>query len=171
MKTLLIIVAQNDFRDEEYFDPRTIFDEAGFDCTVASNTTSTAYGKLGGEIEPDIAIADAKAEDYDALMVVGGPGAPTLEDNPSFNQLLQDFQSLDKHITAICIAPTLLAKAGILSGKQATCWNGDGQQSQVLEVHGAQYVSDSVVVDGKYITADGPASAKQFARTIVEKLS
>ncbi|MEK7136703.1 MAG: DJ-1/PfpI family protein, partial [Patescibacteria group bacterium] len=75
---------------------------------------------------------------------------------------------------AICIAPTILARAGVLRGKKATVWDpstGSGQvalptPSQVLRECGAQYTGEAVTVDGKIVTANGPAAAEEFGRRL-----
>jgi protease I len=78
-------------------------------------------------------------------------------------------------LAAICWAPTILAKAGLLKGKKATVWVGPDAEyakdtSEVLGDFGAEYVGKGCVVDGKVVTADGPATAKEMAQEIVKLL-
>lgn len=74
---------------------------------------------------------------------------------------------------AICIAPAILAKAGVLKGKKATVWSSlmDKSAVKILEKSGADYLPDSVVADGKVITATGPLAAKEFAEKIIQTAS
>ena len=77
-----------------------------------------------------------------------------------------------KILAAICIAPAILAKAGVLEGKNATVWSSvlDKGPIKILEENGANYVEKDVVVDGNIITANGPQAASEFGRKIVEIL-
>ena len=73
-RRILMIIAPENFRDEELFEPRRIFEHAGAEVTLAASRLGTAYGMLGGMADPKILISDAKADDYDAIVVVGGRG-------------------------------------------------------------------------------------------------
>jgi protease I len=81
-------------------------------------------------------------------------------------------QAADKRkvIAAICIAPTLLAKAGLLKYKKATVWNGDRMQEAFLKREGAIYTDEPLTIDGNIITANGPDAAEQFGKAIAEAL-
>jgi protease I len=66
---------------------------------------------------------------------------------------------------AICIAPTILAKAGVLKGKQATVWDAKGEQIAILKAAGARYTGNEVTVDALLVTGNGPNAAEEFGRT------
>lgn len=170
-KKVLMIVAPVGFRDEECFEPKKIFESAGAEVTIASKGTEQAIGKLGGTIDVDLDISQVNVSDYDAIVFIGGPGAANYTTDKDALRIAQDTVKKDKLLAAICIAPTILASAGVLKGKNATVWNGDNQQGVVLENAGATYVRKPVVKDGKLITADGPQSAKAFGKEIVKALS
>ena len=112
-------------------------------------------------------IATIEPEDYDAFVLIGGPGALTLESAHVFSLLKKAYQA-GKIIAAVCIAPVLLAKAGLLHLKRATVWNDDGLQSPILSREGALYSTESVVRDGTIITGNGPLAAVEFGRTIAD---
>ncbi|MBN1502957.1 DJ-1/PfpI family protein [Candidatus Woesearchaeota archaeon] len=166
----LFIVAQQDFRDEELEIPKDIVENAGHQVDVASITTDTAKGKLGMIVQPDLAVSDANLDNYNMVVVIGGPGAPDLANYPEVIGLLKQAKEKDMFIGAICIAPTILAKAGILNGAKATVWNSalDKTPIETLEQHGATYVDESVVIDGKIITANGPRAAEDFGNGILD---
>jgi len=107
------------------------------------------------------------------VVFVGGPGATEYVDDAQAHKVAQDAVAQDKVLAAICIAPEILAKAGVLKEKKATVWSSvaDRGPIKVLEDGGAEYVDQNVVQDGKMITANGPAAAKDFGKTIVEVLS
>lgn len=171
MKRVLVVVAQEGFQDYEYSVPRQIFEKEGFTVDVASRSQGKAKGKFGLEIEVDKALNDLNQQGYQAIVLVGGPGAVGYQKNVEINALLKQFVEVNKLVAAICIAPTILAFAGLLRNKKATVWNGDGEQSKVLENNGAEYKREGVVVDGKIITADGPDSAEKFVKEIIQLLN
>ena len=65
---------------------------------------------------------------------------------------------------AICIAPTILAAAGVLAGKKATVWDSEGEQITFLKQCGAEYSGESVTRDGLIVTGNGPKAAEEFGR-------
>ena len=169
---IVIIVAYKDFRDEEYFVPRGIFDEAGFTVRVASDEIGTAQGTDGGEVNVDIDLKDLDVFEFDAIVFIGGPGALNHLDKEESYKIAKDAINQNKILAAICISPVILAKAGVLNGKKATVWTGplDKSAQNILEQNGASYQKDSLVRDGNIITADGPNAAKEFANKIVDAL-
>lgn len=169
-KSAIFIIAFQNFRDEEYFRPREVLEKAGFQITVASTEKGIAQGIEGGEVKIDFTIDSVKAADFDAVIFVGGPGAIKHQDNKGFHQLAQGAMGQGKIVAAICIAPTILAKAGVLDGKRATVWSSalDRRPVQLLQEEGAIFENKPVVIDGKLITATGPQVAKEFGEAIVQ---
>ena len=74
-KKILAIIASSDFRDEELLVPKGIFEKEGFSVTIASSSLDTSIGMLGAEVKPQLLIEDVSADDYDAIIFVGGGGA------------------------------------------------------------------------------------------------
>jgi protease I len=168
LKKVLMIIAPEDFRDEELFHPKEELERAGASVTIACANTAPARGVLGATVTPDIKLDQVKVGDYDAVVFVGGPGSSIyFNDNRALSIASEAFKK-GKVTCAICIAPVTLANAGVLEGKQATVWNGNliGR----IESKGAKYVAKPVVVDGKIITANGPAAAREFGRAIAKAL-
>lgn len=168
-KKVLFIIAQQNFRDEELETPKRILEENGIQTTVASITRSEASGMLGARVQPDIIVRDINPEHYDALIVVGGSGSPRLADYPEVLSVIRRFDEQKKLIAAICLATTVLAKAGILDGVTVTVYPTDWSIA-TLQRYGANYTEKHVVVDGRIVTADGPQSAEEFAKKILELL-
>ena len=167
---VLFIIAQQDFRDEELLDPKDIFEEEGYECTISSIEEGKAQGKLGAVVAVDIAVQDVDIERFDLLVLVGGPGAPGLVEHKEVLDLLQNAKGKVKLIAAICISPLILAKAGLLKGKRATVFECK-EGISALENGGAIYVKEDVVVDADIVTAAGPWTARDFAEKIVELLT
>lgn len=167
-KKILMIIAPKDFRDAEYNEPRKIFDDNDMLVKVASINIGNALGVEGIVVPIDLTVSEANAEDYDAVVFIGGPGMAKIAGENSLITLAQKFFMAGKLTAAICIAPSILAKARILKGRNATAWPGAKYE---LIKGGANFVADSVVVDGSVITADGPQSAKAFGEMIISYLS
>ncbi len=162
MKRVLIVIAQEGYQDQEFAGTRDGLVQAGFDPVVASIQKGMCVGKFGGTQEASIALQDVHIDDYDRVAFIGGPGAKALAMHPDAIRIAQAFVNAGKPVGAICIAPTILAAAGVLVGKRATVWNNDGVPAQMLAERGATYVAEPVVQDGRIMTADGPQSAEAF---------
>lgn len=173
---VLMVVPQSQIADVEYSVPRAALEEAGAHITVASLSTEEATGKVL-RLKPDLAIDAAQAGDYDAIAVIGGWGTMyQLWDHPGLRQLLREADRENKLIAAICAAPVVLARAGLLKGRDATgspdVKKGDQVMRKELVALGANYRDDQlVVVDGRLITGNGPQSSQAFAATLVQALS
>ena len=143
------------------------------DVDVASSSLGEAVGKFGKKVNVDKLISEVNLDDYDALVFIGGPGAVEYIENNQAHQLARQAIEKNKVLGAICIAPDILAKAGVLKGKKATVWSSivDRQPIKVLEDNGAIYLNQPVVKDGNIITANGPSAAKEFGKTIGEELN
>ena len=112
---------------------------------------------------------------YDAVVFVGGGGTPIIRKEVAALKIARETLVAGKVLAAICWAPTILAKAGVLRGKRATVWEGPDAEygkntSEVLVDFGAQYVPEGCVVDGRIVTADGPATAEEMAAEIAKLL-
>ncbi|MEM2899463.1 MAG: DJ-1/PfpI family protein [Thermoplasmata archaeon] len=166
MKRILMIIAPRDFRDEELFEPKEIFEKAGHSVTVASTKTGTIKGMLGGTVNVSTTIDKIDMKDFDGLIFVGGMGTEELFENPRAHKLAKDASASSKPIGAICIAPSILAKSGVLKGKNATVWAGE-KYKNILKESGAILKGEEVVRDGKIVTANGPKAAKKFATTFL----
>ncbi len=167
---IVMIVAPKDFTDQEYFDPRAVFEKAGARVKVASTSTQTAVGHNLAKVEIDLAIAEIGIDQIDAIVVVGGMGAVTyLMNDERLRNLLVAANKSNKVVSAICIAPAVLARAGILRNREATCY-ADKTIIGVLEMNGAAYLDKNVVVSGNIVTGNGPHAAKAFASRVLEEL-
>ncbi len=166
-KRVLMVIASQQFRDEEYLKPRAILEGVGAKVTVASSSLKEAVGMLGLKVRPDLLVKDARVEEYDAVVFVGGAGATEYWDNPAAHELARSAFSAGKPTTAICLAPMTLANAGLLKGRKATIWKdavGDFKSKGVV------YTGRAVERDGKLITGSGPEAAEEFGQALVEAL-
>ncbi len=166
-KKILMIIAPENFRDEEYTEPRRVFEKAGIEVTVASARLGKAIGKFGMEAPVDKLLKEVHATDYDAVVFIGGTGSRIYFEDPEAHRLVREAQTNERIIGAICAAPGTLAKTGLLKGKRATSFSGE---SELLKQGGALFTGKPVEVDGRIITGDGPKSATAWGEKIVEML-
>ena len=160
---ILFVIAPKNFRDEELMTPKKYFESLGAATTIASISTDTAVGMLGLRVKPQKLLSEVKAEDYDCVVFVGGAGAPVLWDNPDAQRIAKNAHKLGKPVGAICLAPVILARSGLLKNCNATVFHT--AKAELIK-DGANYTGDPVVKCGNIITANGPAAAEQFAQTL-----
>ena len=136
---------------------------AGISVLLAGIANGPIAGGHGIKVMPDISIDDVKA--YDALILPGGnPGYLNLERDERVLKLIREAYDGGKWVGAICAAPHVLGKAGIMEGATATCYPG-------IEIAGAKRVDKPVVRHGTIITSQGPGTAIDFAVDLVELLT
>ncbi|MCD6097411.1 DJ-1/PfpI family protein [bacterium] len=164
---IAMIIAPNDFRDEEYLVPKRIFEEAGYEVVTFSETTAVSIGMLGAKVTPDKKLADLRPEEFDAVDFVGGVGSTFYWDDTVALKVASSAYERGKVVAAICLAPVILANAGLLSGKNATVFKS--AKGKLIE-KGAKYTAADVEVAGRIITGNGPSAAKKFAEAIIKAL-
>jgi len=167
-KTILMVIAPDGFRDEELLVPQRVLQDRGARVVVASRTTETCKGMLGAEVTPDIALDQVQGADYAAVVFVGGSGAKTYFEDAKARGLARAAWKADRVVAAICIAPGILAREGLLKGRAATAWKSE---QATLREHGARVLDVPVVRDERLVTANGPQAAEQFGRAITEALT
>lgn len=170
MKALLII-AKNDFQDHELKDTRDALLAAGFAVELASSEAGSCTGKFGSTETAMYGFEEIDLGNFDRVAFIGGPGAAELADDARAQHLARSVMHTSKPLGALCIAPTILAKAGVLRGRKATVWDPSlrsgqarvsGDPIDLLERCGAKYMNAPVVTDGRIVTGNGPDAAKEF---------
>jgi protease I len=173
MKTVALVIAEQIFRDEEYEKPKEILEEKGIRVLTASTTLGKAFGKLGMVVKPDILIKDLRDQALDALIFIGGGGSSQYFNDVTAHETAKFFNQPGKVIGAICIAPVILANAGLLKGRKATVFP-DGKDA--LKAGGATYTGSQVEIDrsqpkqATVITGCGPEASTAFGEALVELL-
>lgn len=170
MVRALLIISGKNFNDTEYSATKQTLEEKKVEVTVSSITREEAVGMFGMKVTPDVTVRKVNPNEYDVLIIIGGSGSPSLLDYPEVLERVREFNNRKKLIAAICLAPVVLGRAGVLRGVISTVFPSDWAITS-LRREGAQYSSDHVVVDENIITADGPSSAKEFAKKILKKLN
>ncbi len=174
-KKVLVVIAPEGFQDHEFSATVKALESAGANVTIASTRTGTCTGKFGTVVNA-IDLGSVSYQDYDAIVFIGGPGVPLVRRDERAIEAAQSFAQQGKVVAAICWAPTILAKAGVLKGKKATVWEGFDPEygkstADVLRQYGADFESKPVVVDGCVVTANGPMAAEEFGATLVKVIA
>ncbi|WP_419192949.1 DJ-1/PfpI family protein [Kolteria novifilia] len=220
IEPVLLVIANQDFYYQEYNDTRAALEAQGLSVVVAAPTLGPAtphansgQGAGDGVVLPDIALTDADAADYSAISVIGGWGASqfyyayegefanpayngTEELQATFNDLVNDFITQDKYVTAICHGVSALMQtqngvgefnfegttvAGYAGNAPYSTTDGNQLSRFYVEQTGATMVAsqsigdpgtadDDVTQDGKLITAENFDSAYYFGTYIAEQL-
>src|SRR5665811_1356074 len=166
MKTALVLFADGS-EELEAVTVVNILRRAGISVTLAGLSAGALRGSRGVSILPDTTLDAVLHDSFDMIVLPGGqPGTRHLQADARVLKLVQQMAELGKYVTAICAAPMVLATAGLLADKQATCFPTclDG----FPDVH---IQSAAIVEDGKIITSRGPGTAMDFALLLVERLA
>ncbi|MFH1751893.1 MAG: DJ-1/PfpI family protein, partial [archaeon] len=148
---VVMIIAKEKFRDEELFEPRKLFEDKGIQVIIASAEVGDCIGMMGRKAIAEINYSDIKVDEFDAVIFVGGMGAQDYFQDKKAHEIARQTIEKGKVLGAICIAPSILALAGVLKGKKATVWEGK-EFVNYLKDNGANYTGKRVEVDGKIVT-------------------
>jgi protease I len=167
-KRAALIIASEGFRDEELFETRLVLEDAGAEVVIASSRTGPVRGMLGGTAEAVVLVNELRVDDFDAIVFIGGPGAREYFESPVAMNIARQTADKGKILAAICIAPAVLANAGVLNGVRVT---GFPSERQRLQRAGAVYTGAPVERDGLIITARDPGAATLFGQAIADALA
>ena len=165
----VLIVATDGFEESELFGPREILMERGAEVVLASLSLApiqaTVHDDPGKTIRPDLTVHQARAEDFDALVLPGGVRNPDqLRLHGNVIALIRDFAQLGKPIAAICHGPWLLVEADLLRDRSATSWPSIRTD---LRNAGATVVDEAAVTDGNIVTSRKPEDVEAFTEALI----
>jgi len=163
---VLIVIPHTQFRDEEFFEPKKILEDEGAKVVVASGTVRMCRGMKGATAQADIAIADAKADDYAGIVLCGGSSVPEFFWNDKkLQELVAAMAAAGKVVAAICLSTVVLAKAKLLAGREATVYFLP-EALEELKAAGARYVQETLLIHDNLILAEGPPDSQRFGQAI-----
>lgn len=169
-KQVLLVIPVTQFRDEEVNDSMNLLARAGIRVTVGASSIRTCYGMSGSSIESGIALADARAEDYDAIVLAGGSSVPQLFwKDKTLIALVSAMAEAGKPVAAMSLATVVLARAKLLEGKRATVYYLP-EAIEALGEEGATYVNEPVVAEGLLITGTGGPGTAALINVLLETL-
>jgi protease I len=170
-KKVLMVIPHTQFRDEEFFEPKKILEDEGAKVVVASTSVRICRGMKGGTVQSDLAIADAKADEYAGLVLCGGSSVPDVFWNDKkLQELAVAMSTAGKVIAAICLSTVVLAKAKLLADREATVYFLP-QALEELKAAGAKYVPETLLIHNNIILAEGPPDSQRFGQAIRSALA
>lgn len=163
MSSVILFLAEG-FEEIEAITVVDVLRRADIKCDICGLNSLTVKGDHGIEVNCDKILGNIVDSEYDAVVLPGGmPGAKNLRENSKVVDLVSSFYKQGKIVAAICAAPMVLDRAGIIKGKTITSYPG-------LELGECNYIEQIVAEDGNIITSRGPATTIYFAMKIAEKL-
>ena len=166
MKKVIVLLAEG-FEQIEALAPLDILRRAGFEVTTVSVSNSIwVTSSHNVKVEADTLISKLPMQSADMLVLPGGPGTKNYDAQPLVKTLIDQHVKDNKYLAAICAAPSIYGKMGLLEGKRATCFPG---YEQTLK--GAQFTGTKVEVDGNVITARGAGCSIEFGLALVACLA
>ena len=157
MKPILVLMAPG-FEEIELTAPIDILRRLEIPVVTAGVKGRYVEGAHGMEMKADMLMVDVEVADYDGIILPGGQASWLLRDTPGVLSLVRAMHKAEKLVAAICAAPIALEAAGVLSGRQVTCYPGvEGELKSA-----AQVLAQPTVVDGLLVTGRGPGAALEF---------
>jgi len=164
----IAVLAADQYQEMEVWYPLLRFREDGAETVaVGAEAGRTYVSKKGYPVVADVAIADVRAGDFDAVVVPGGWAPDTLRQDERMLNFVREMDRAGKVVAAICHAGWVLCSADILRGRKVTCFKAIKDD---LIHAGAKYADEEVVVDGNLITSRMPTDLPAFCREIVKAL-
>ncbi len=164
-KKVLVFLAEG-FEEIECITVVDILRRAGIEVVIAGLTASPIIGSRKISVMADQIIDEVSPKDFDMVVLPGGmPGTNNLEKDPRVISCLKEMDQQEKYIAAICAAPRVLKKAGLINQKSIT-----SHPSLSDDFQESNYQEERVVVDGRLITSRSPGTSMEFAFQLVEIL-
>jgi protein deglycase len=163
MKRVLCIL-ESGFEEIEAIAPVDLLRRAGVEVVMAGVSAKEVAGKCGIRVSADELLSEISGDDFDALLLPGGPAVMELRNNAEIIGLIRAFHAAGKTIAAICAAPLLLKDAGILKGERITAHFSTA--GELPEITGGR-----VEREAKLLTSRGAGTAIEFGLAFVALLA
>ena len=165
MSKVAVLLAQG-FETIEALTVVDVLRRAKIECHMISLDKEVVTSAHKIQVKADTIFSDVIMNDYDMVVLPGGmPGSKNLRDDERVIDTIKKFNDQNKFIASICAGPIALGKAGVLEGKNATCY-----PSYEDELTGCNFKEDNIVRDGNILTARGPAITLPFSYEILKML-
>ena len=166
MKKIAVLVEEQ-YQVLEVWYPYLRLREEGIETVLVGTGKKEYKSKDGYKAVEEVSIQEADTDDFDGVVIPGGWAPDFLRRNPRVNNFVREMHEKGKIVAAICHAGWVLASAGVLKGKKATCFSAIKDD---LINAGADYIDKEVVVDGNLITSRNPYDLPAFCREIIKKI-
>ena len=165
------ILTADGFEQVELTEPKKALEEAGAQTRVVSPAKGEVQGwkhfDKGDKFKVDVPLEQARADEYDALLLPGGVANPDqLRMIPKAVQFVREFFESGKPVAAICHGPWTLIDAGAVKGRTVTSW--PSLKTDLLNA-GAKWVDQEVIVDNGLVTSRKPQDIPAFNRKMIEE--
>jgi protease I len=166
-RSVLVFLPAQDFNEHEFLIISSHLEKAAYQKFIVSDSSFLCVGSNGLKVKNDVQLCNANQSNFAGFIIVGGSGTRNYWNNSILQNLAKKFTSQNKPVGAICCAPIVLAKAGLLT-ETATCFKDDRKS---LEREGIKYQDLPVVKVSKIVTGQDPASSVEFIDTFLNELS
>lgn len=165
MSRVLVPLAQG-CEDMEAVTIVDILRRGGIEVVTAGLQPGPVTGSRGVRFVPDTSLAEVSDETFDLIALPGGiPGADHLAADARLADMIRRHHGQERYLAAVCAAPKVLARAGVLRNRRATAFPG------VLAAEQHEDISEeAVVIDGQVVTSRAAGTAMDFALKLVEVL-
>ncbi len=164
-KSVVLFLAEKDFDEQEFLVSKKVLVSNNFNVFICSDTNSVCIGNNGLKVKNDIILPNLNHANFAGIIIIGGRGIVNYFDNPKLKSSIQDFNKNKKIIAAICAAPVIIAKSGILEGKEAAC---NLNYKKELEKEAVVFSNDNIVETKNIITAQNSIDSSMFiSKTIM----
>lgn len=164
---MVYILLAPGFEEMEALVPADLLRRAGIEVSLVSLEGEFVPGGRNITVKADCALSDVKLENMEAVMLPGGGvGVANLGADPRVEELVKRAAEQGKLCSAICAAPSLLSKYGLLAGKKAVCY-----PTWADKIAGADYHSgEKLAVDGNIVTGQAAGASFEFGLKLIEVL-
>jgi len=163
-KSILLFLPVRDFNEEEYLTVKNYLQKEGINLFITSATDLFCKGNNQLKVKNDVALYNINENNFAGIILIGGSGMADYFDNKELHKIITRFHSKKKFIAAICIAPLLPGRAGLLVNKNVTSHYSIKPE---MLFTGCNFKDAPVVIDKNIITASGPESAFDFSAAII----
>ena len=167
-RSILLILPADNFNEQEFLTVKNVLVKKNFNIFIASDAHTLCIGSDGLRVRADVNLYNMHVQNFAAVVYIGGEGVRNYWNNLMLQKIASDFNKANKIVAAICSAPVILAKAGVLSEREVTCYPADKKE---IEKTKSIYKDQPVVVCGNIITAQSPETSSEFVNMIVSHLS
>ena len=163
---MIAVLLADGFEEIEALTPVDMLRRAGLEVLTVGISSKIAVGAHGISVICDKLPEKIDLEKISTVILPGGmPGSLNLDASPFTDKILESVNARGGRIAAICAAPLVLGRRGLLRGKRATCYPGFES-----ELAGATVTDESVVTDGNITTARGMGVALEFSKELISLL-
>lgn len=165
---VLIVLPQSRFKDEELKTLQAPLTRRKVPMKIAAPVKKEVYGMSNTRVRPDLSFDEVEVSEYEAVVFIGGMGVRELWDDERAHAIARAAFEGGRILAAISTAPVILARAGLLEGREATVYFSE---TKMLTEKGATYTGAPVSVSDNIVTVKGPEAVEKFGLGLIKMLS